>query len=355
VHLVVVITPHGYGHAAQVAPVLNALQLQINDLQLTILSTLPEEFLRSRIDGEFKYINHAADFGLKMKSSLEIDLVSSAETYKELHTNWKYIVDAEYEFLARLEPDCILADVPYLTLAAASKLGVPVYAMCSLNWADIYRHYFSTRPEAEGILAEMTAAYQQADVFYCPQPAMPMSWLNNRYQVGPIAGKGLNKREAILRSLELPDKQRLVVVAPGGVSTRLPMENWPRSAGVSWLVKDASACDHPDIYEINDVPLSFTDLLASVDLVLGKCGYGTVAECVVNGTPLLYIPRPDWPEEAYLLDWMERRNACLPIGKNKLENGDMLDVIEACSQLEVDTVNATGALEVANEICSRNE
>lgn len=352
-HLVVVITPHGYGHAAQVAPVLNALQLQIDALQLTILSTLPEEFLRSRIDGAFNYIHHAADFGLKMKSSLEIDLVFSAETYKVLHANWNSNVNAEYEILACLEPDFILADVPYVTLAAASKLSVPVFAMCSLNWADIYRHYFSTRPEAAGILDEMTEAYQQADIFYCPEPAMPMSWLNNRYQVGPIASKGLNKREAILRSLKLPDKQRLVVVAPGGVSTRLPMKNWPRSAGVSWLVKDATDCKHPDIYEITDVGLNFTDLLASVDLVLGKCGYGTVAECVVNGTPLLYIPRPDWPEEACLLDWMEQHNGCLPIDKNKLVNGDMLDEIEACAQLEVDTVNATGALEIAKGICSR--
>ena len=63
-------------------------------MQLTILSTLPEEFLRSRIDGAFNYIHHAADFGLKMKSSLEIDLVSSAETYKVLHANWNSNVNA---------------------------------------------------------------------------------------------------------------------------------------------------------------------------------------------------------------------------------------------------------------------
>ncbi len=352
VHLVVAITPHGFGHASQAAPVINSLQRQLAGLRVTVLSTIPESFIRSRIDGDFLYIQHAADFGLKMQSSMEIDLLASARGYKKLHADWYGAIDDECRFLEALEPDFILADVPYLSLAAGKKLALPVFALCSLNWADIYRHYFSTRPEAENILAQMMAAYQLADIFYVPEPAMPMPWLDSLHPVGPIARKGNNRREALLQQLNLPAGQRLVLVAPGGVATRLPIENWPHGAGISWLVADRFNSNHPDLYEIDEAQMSFTDILASVDLLLGKCGYGSVAECVVNGTPMLYMPRPDWPEEACLVDWMQQHNACLPVSKKTIESGDLLDVIEACACLEVDKVRATGAQQVADGICA---
>ena len=57
--------------------------------------------------------------------------------------------------------DIVLADVPYLTLAAASRASIPAAALCSLNWADIYRHYFNNRTEAGKILAEMESAYRR--------------------------------------------------------------------------------------------------------------------------------------------------------------------------------------------------
>ena len=351
-HLVVAITPHGYGHAAQVAPVLNVLRSKIDALQLTVLSTVPESFFRSRIEGDFRFIAHAADFGLEMKSSLAIDHDASALAYQRLHESWATHVDEEYEFLARLQPDCILADVPYLTLAAAEKLCVPVFALCSLNWADIYRHYYYVRPEAEKIMAEMAEAYQHADIFYCPEPSMPMTWLDNKFQVGPIASIGTDRREELLRTLQLPDSQRLVVVAPGGLATRFPLENWPRNSGVTWLVKNDPASDHPDVFELDAVSMSFTDVLTSVDVLLGKCGYGTVAECVVNGTPMLYIPRPDWPEESCLLDWMKLHNACLPISEKNIISGNMLEQIHECAALDVDTVEATGAVDAATSICA---
>ena len=350
-HLAVAITPHGYGHAAQVSPVINQLQRQLAALRVTVLTTLPETFLRSRIEADFHYIHHSADFGLIMKSSLQIDLAASAERYRVFHADWDRQVETESRFMEKLQADCVLADVPCLTLAAAAKLHLPVFALCSLNWADIYRHYFSERPEAEKILAEMTSAYQQADIFFAPEPHMPMSWLANRQQVGPIARRGNNRREALLCKLNLPDKQRLVLVAPGGVATQLPTTHWPQGAGVSWLVADRFGSDHPDLHRIDDVQMSFIDILASVDLLLGKCGYGSVAECVVNATPMLYIPRPDWPEEPCLIAWLEQHSAAMPVSVKSIASGDLLDVIDACADLEVNSVEATGARQVADGIC----
>ncbi len=347
-HLLAAITPHGYGHAAQLAPVLNTLRQRMPELSLTLATTLPESFLRERVDGEFRYVRRASDFGLVMHSALQIDLDASAARYAQLHEDWSDRVDAEAHFIEQQQADLVLSDVPCLTLAGADRAGLPAFALCSLNWADIYRHYFQARPEASRILAQMESAYASAQIFFRPQPSMPMTFLDNTIDVGPIARRGRNCREQLIEQLGVSSQVALVLVAPGGVDTRFDIEHWPAGQGIHWLVSDHWQVEHPDVSPLSKTGLTFTDLLASCEGVLGKCGYGTVAECVVNATPLLYIPRPDWPEEQSLLAWLEQHNAAVRVEPPRLKTGDLGALIERARGLDVRSCDNNGAGQVAD-------
>ena len=346
-HLLTAITSHGFGHAAQVAPVLNALRELRPGIILTVQSSLPEAFLRERIRGDFELIDEAPDFGLVMHSALEIDLDASAEAYRKLHAEWSEKVAQSARSLQTLAPDLVLADVPYLTLAAAAYAGIPAVALCSLNWADIYRYYFIERPEAGGVLSDMEAAYRSAPLFLCPEPSMPMPFLDNRREIAPIAARGENRRAELSRQLGIGEDQILILVAPGGVKTRFPMEGWPVGRGIRWLVSAEWRISHPDVSDYQQAGFSFTDLVASCDAVLGKCGYGTVAECVTNGTPLLYIPRPDWPEEQTLLDWLHAHCAALEVPGTALDDGDFQYIIPQLGKLDVRGCEPAGAAQAA--------
>ncbi len=48
-HLYVALSGHGFGHLAQVAPVLNEWRRRWPEAQLTVQSALPEAVLRQRI------------------------------------------------------------------------------------------------------------------------------------------------------------------------------------------------------------------------------------------------------------------------------------------------------------------
>ncbi len=347
-HLLTAITPHGFGHAAQVAPVLNALHGRLPDLRITLYTDLPAAFLRGRIRSDFEQIAQAPDFGLLMDSALAIDLESSAAAYRRLHNDWEQQVAEQARVLRRLDPDLILVDVPYLTLAAAAVAGIPAVAMCSLNWADIYRHYFSGREEAARVLEQMQAAYRSAQAFLCPEPSMPMDWLDNRVAVGPIAGTGRAQPEQLRRRLPRSvGDQRIVLVAPGGVKARFPIDQWPHGQGIHWLVSADWQARHPDVSHYQDTGLAFTDLIASCDAVLGKCGYGTVTECVANATPLLYVPRPDWPEEPTLLRWLEAHGAALAVAPERLDDGCFADLLPALAAMRVRPCPTPGGDEAA--------
>jgi hypothetical protein len=346
-HLLVAVTPHGYGHAAQVAPVIEALARRLPRTAVTLLTSVPHWFLRQRIHIDFELVERAPDFGLIMRSALEIDIEASARAYADLHASWERRVSEEARRLEVLAPDLVLADAPYLTLAAAQRAEIPAVGLCSLNWADIYRHYFGHRIEARSVLAQMEAAYHSAHRFLCPEPSMPMPRLANAMPIGAIAARGVGCRETLNRVFGIGPETTMVLVAPGGVETRFAVERWPARNDVHWLVSESWGVRHPDVSAFERARMSFTDLVASCDAVLGKCGYGTVTECVANATPLLYVPRPDWPEEATLLSWLRQHEAAVPVPPARLEDGQFDDILAAARTLQVRPCKAGGARQAA--------
>jgi hypothetical protein len=53
----------------------------------------------------------------------------------------------------------------------------------------------------------------------------------------------------------------------------------------------------PPVYHLVEKKrMPYQDLSASADLVISKIGYGTYAESILNGTPLMYLPRDDFAE-----------------------------------------------------------
>ena len=140
-HLVTDISGHGLGHLAQVAPVIARLVSMIPDLQLTIRSSLSEQLLRSWISTPFDIIETELDRGMVMHDAITVDVEASCAWYETFHGNYKVRLKKNMRALEALRPDLLLVDVPYISLEAAQHLGIPSVALCSLNWADIFRHY----------------------------------------------------------------------------------------------------------------------------------------------------------------------------------------------------------------------
>ncbi len=324
-HLLIAISAHGYGHAAQVIPVINRLRQRHPRIRISVRTTLPRALLATRIDGDWTHLPEAGDFGMVMASTLEVRADESAAAYRALHGNWERRVAEEAQALRALAPDLVLADVPYLPLAGAASAGIPAVALCSLNWADIYRHYCGDRPEAPRILDQMLAAYNSAAAFLRLEPGMPMPHILNSRTTGPVAQRGTERRSEINARLGLREHDRLVVVSTGGIPLHVDMDNWPRLAHIRWVVDRNTRTRHPDAISADALGVSFPDLLRSGDALVGKPGYGSFAEAACNGTPTLYIRRVDWPEEPYLIRWLQQHGRCLEIRRAQFDRGDLGD------------------------------
>jgi hypothetical protein len=333
---------------------LAALRARLPELRLTLLTGLPRDFLHDRIPGAFDLIDWRGDFGMQMRSALDVDLARSAAEYAAFHADWPVRLDTAARLLEQLAPDRLLANIAYLPLAAAARIGLPSVALCSLNWAGIYRHYFESRPEAPALLAAMEAAYNSAEAFLCPAPSMAMPELRNVQPIGPLARLGRNLRTRLCARLGVDTTRRLVMIAPGGIELRLPLEEWPEDPEIVWIVPSAWQVRRPDMHSFESLGFAFTDVLASVDALLGKLGYGTVAECACNGTPMLYMPRPDWPEERFLAEWLHAHGRCVPIERARVLRGTLRKALETLWAQPVPLPPApTGAADAAAWLAQR--
>ena len=351
-HLFVDISSHGLGHLAQVAPILNELVSRLPELRLSVRSGLPLTRLRERISGKFAYIEGRSDFGFVMHDAVRIDLAATASAYREQHADWAQRVAAEAGLLAELAPDLVLSDVAYLPLAGAARAGIASLSMCSLNWAELFAHFFSGEAWAAPIHQQMLAAYRSAECFLRLTPAMAMDDLPRRHAIGPVAALG--HRVALRERLGCAAEEKIVLVAFGGFETDLSPERWPRSAGLRWLIPQSWPIARDDMSAFEALDLPFADLLHSVDAVLTKPGYGTFTEAACNGTPVLYLRRDDWPEQNCLIDWLKHHGRCAEIDREQLASERLPAALAALWQQPAPPLpEPSGAQEVASLIADR--
>ncbi len=347
-HLLVDISAHGYGHIAQTAPVVNELARRIPSLRITLRSAAPTAFLSQRFHCEFRHIPAALDFGMAMVDAVEVDVPRSLAAYRAYHEDWEDKVARAADEMRALQPDLLFANVPYLSLAAAQAADVPAVAMCCLNWADIYRHYAPDDAESRTIHDQILAAYNSAEAFLKVRPTMPMPDFRNVLEIQPIAQLGRRQRGRIELQCGLKGRERLVLVAMGGIDYQLSMEHWPHLSGVHWLIPQAWHVGREDMVGFESLGMSFSDVLASADAVLTKPGYGTFAEAACAGVPVLYVSRGDWPEQPYLVEWLQEFGVCREVTNEQLISGNLSEALQQLWEQPLpEAPIASGAVEAA--------
>ena len=69
----------------------------------------------------------------------------------------------------------------------------------------------------------------------------------------------------------------------------------------------------------------FPDVMASVDGLLTKPGYGMFSEAACLGLPVLFVRRGDWPEEPRLVEWLLQHDRAREVSRQALDSGRFLE------------------------------
>ncbi len=296
---------HGFGHSARQVEILRHVP---EGIPLVVKTRAPEWFWRAELPRPFEFVADAFDVGCVQNDSLSIDVPGTLAAYQAIRAQNETRRESEADYLRARGARVVLTDVAAFPLTLAKTLGIPGVCVANFTWADIYAAFQADEPAFTPLVQEMKEQYAQTSLLLDADLSLPMPYFPARENVGLVARAGTKEREALLAALP-PNAQnkRLVLMYLGNWGFPLPYEkladltNWHFvSLGdapvplANWTRVPRDLMPHPS-------------LVASVDAVVSKAGYGLCGECLAHGTPLLYPPRPGFAEfaalHAALTDW----------------------------------------------------
>ena len=178
-----------------------------------------------------------------------------------------------------------------------------------------------------------------------------MAELADTCTVAPIGAHGQFVGDQLRAKLGCGATERIILIAFGGIDHTLDVTHWPRTPDLFWLVPAAWKTKRADMAALEALGLNFTDLLASVDAVVTKPGYGTFVEAACNGIPVLYQRRDNWPEQDCLIEWLQQNARALEASPEDIRSGTLLPALTALWQQAAPLrPNTTGSEEIADYV-----
>lgn len=322
--LVFYISGHGFGHAARVIEVINALAARRPDLEMHVRTAaarwLFDLTARARISIEPVEV----DVGVVQIDSLRPDIPATVARAAAFYRDLDARADAEARTLRRLGARLVVADLPPLALAAAHRAGVPAVALGNFTWDWIYEDYVRSAGDAAWLPGRIRDAHALADEAWRLPMHGGFAGFRRIRDLPLIARRSSRARPETRAALGLDALRPLVLVSFGGyglaglpldavaargrftvLTTDEPRPGAAGSAGplVRHTAGGAVVVDERALYEQG---FRYEDLVAAADVVVTKPGYGIVAECVANGTAMLYTDRGLFAEYPVLVEALHR-------------------------------------------------
>src|SRR5713226_9137973 len=106
----------GFGHAAQVVPVLNELGHRVSGLTAILRTSVPVPFFEANLKIAWEVSPAEQDVGCVQHGPLQIDVAATWAAHRRFHEQWEDKVAAEVRAIRSCEPALVLADIYYLAL-----------------------------------------------------------------------------------------------------------------------------------------------------------------------------------------------------------------------------------------------
>jgi hypothetical protein len=325
--VVAYISAHGFGHWAQVSPVLEALHNGNPDIRIELRTDLPQLVLEARSRFPFALVPGQVDIGVIQRDAINEDIPATIAAVEHFHRNWDDRVEQEAAFLRETDVDLVLSDIAPVAFAAAARAGVPSIGLASIDWHAIYTPLF---PPGHASLDQIAAAHRACDLLLKLPLEMPMPSFPRQRSIGLIARKSDGPRHELRRRLGYADDDRLALVLFGGSGVPpFRVEALAGMTGWSFLMPSLPGGVVPANVQAMPAGWDMADLIQAADVIVCKPGYGIVSEAWRAGRPLVYVPRPAFPEYPYLRDWLTARAPAVELTRDRFELGDWAEALDA--------------------------
>jgi hypothetical protein len=271
-------------------------------------TTVPASFFQDRLTIPWELSPVQQDIGCVQDGPLTIDIDATWAAHQRFHETWEARLSHEVTAMRAVSPALVIADTPYLAIEAGARAQIPTIALASLTWDVVLKEYCHASDHSyQQLIRCIRDSYANTVMALRITPGPKMDVFSNMIDIGPIASPASPERDRLASALSLAPNERTVLVGFGGIPlTSLPLERIERLRHYRFLFDGPVPAGYSRIHSTKTFPFSFKTLLASVDVIITKPGYGTIVEAVALQQPVLYVRRYNFADEPSLVDYLHR-------------------------------------------------
>ena len=320
------ISPHGYGHAARAAAVMDALAAQNPLVRFEIFTRVPAWFFYDSLSTPFGYHDTLTDIGLVQKNSLSEDVpatIDRLDSFLPFDPAWLRELAG---LVKRLQCRLVMCDIAPLGIAVAHQAGLPAVLVENFTWDWIYEGYFSPNHRLGRHIAYLREQFNAADYHIQTEPvcaAQPATLTTL-----PVSRKKRQPAGELRQQLGIADEAKVILLTMGGFSWRYTfLEQLAHQADLCFVMPGAAKqLERRDNLLLlpHQSGIFHPDLVNASDVVIGKLGYSTLAEVYQAGVPFGYVSRPRFRESPALAAYVEQNMSGMAITEADFETGRWL-------------------------------
>jgi hypothetical protein len=354
------ISGHGFGHASRDIEILNALHHAAPDVRLLVRTSAPRWLFDLTAVAPIEWHPAECDTGIVQIDSLRPDVSETLRRADAFHATLDDRAREEARFLHAHGTSLVVGDIPPLAFEAAHRAGLPSMAIGNFTWDWIYDAYPAAARDHAQLVPRLRRAYGHADVALRLPLGGGFESMSRVERVPFVARRSRRPRAETRVRFGLPADARLALASFGGYGLRdidlgqlaslrgwtvvvtsnvrarrreedpaapgatAPAPGYDEDAGMA-LPETVCFVDERDIYSAG---FRYEDIVAAVDVVATKPGYGIIAECIANGAAMLYTARGEFIEYDVMVREMPRYLRCAFVSNEDLYAGAWQDALD---------------------------
>lgn len=319
---------HGFGHASRDIEVLNALGRRRPELPVTVRTSTPRWLFDLTLTRPVEWAPSECDVGVAQIDSLRLDEAATIERATSFYASFERGAQEESAWLRGCGARLVVGDIPPLAFAAAARAGIPSIALGNFTWDWIYDGYRPWMRNGSRLVQQVREAYASADLalrlplhggFGMFRQVVDLPFIARRSGRRPAetrAALGLADGPLVLLSfggygLQQINLGRIASLRGCTVVVTSDVTANRRGDAAPAIAAPETRALPPNVVLVEETSLyasgfRYEDLVAAVDVVMTKPGYGIIAECIANRTAVLYTSRGHFVEYDVLVREMPR-------------------------------------------------
>lgn len=271
------ITDHGMGHATRSIAIIR--KLQELGIEVIVRNSNSTNIIKKSLPNT-EIITGLTDVGPIIESNgISINQKQSEKKIVNWLENMDKYVKEELKTIHAFNPNLVVSDISILPLITAKKMKKISIAISNFTWYDVLKFLPLNYREF------IKKSYSLADYVIKLPIGTKMSHFQNKKKVGYVSRTPMNSKKNIRKKLGIEELDIVVTFALGGSNEKISCKINNKIKILSMNSKIDSSLNFLDVSNW----IEGQDIVQASDVVICKCGYGLISECITSGTSFCYV------------------------------------------------------------------